>query len=126
MNIPADLNWLAVIVGTVVAFGAGWLWYGMLFQKVWMEGSRLTEADTQSMSPTAMVLQVVGLFLLALVIGVTATSDALGTAILAILAAAVLIMSGASFSKKTNAAILIEGGYVVVAGIVMIIFQGIF
>jgi len=126
MEVPADLNWLAVIVGVVVAFVAGWVWYGMLFQKVWMEGSRLTEEDGSTMPVMAMGLQVAGLLLLSLVIGVTATTDALGTAVLAILAATVLIMSGAAFSKKSNAAMLIDGGYIVVAGVIMIIVQGIF
>ena len=122
--IPETLNWTAVIVGTIAAFAIGFLWYGKLFTKPWMEGSRLTQEDGQEMPIAAMVLQILGLFLLALVIGVTATTEALGTAILAILAAAVLIMSGAGFSKKTKAAMMIEGGYVLVAGVVMIIAQG--
>ena len=60
------LNWLAVIVGTIVAFGVGWLWYGKLFRQPWMTGSRLTEADGQTMPMLAMGLQVLGLLLLAL------------------------------------------------------------
>lgn len=124
---PAEnLNWLAVIVGTVVAFGVGWLWYGKLFMEKWMVGSRLTPADGQDMPMGAMALQVLGLLLLALVVGVTATTNALGTAILAILATAVLVMSGHAFSKKSGAAITIDGGYIVVAGVIMIICQGIF
>ena len=118
------LHWVAVIVGTIVAYGVGFLWYGKLFTKPWMEGSRLTEADGQSLPVLAMILQIVGLFLLALVVGVTAMTHALGTAILAILAVAVLVMSGGAFSKKSTAAILIEGGYIVVAGAVMIVCRG--
>lgn len=123
---PENLNWLAVIVGTVVAFGVGWLWYGKLFMAAWMKGSRLTPEDGSEMPMGAMALQVAGLFLLALVIGVTATTDALGTAILAILATAALVMSGHAFSKKSNAAILIDGGYILVAGAIMILCQGLF
>ena len=67
-----------------------------------------------------------GLFLLALVIGITATTDDLFTAIFSILATAVLVMSGHAFSKKSNAAVAIDGGYIVVAGAIMIICQGIF
>jgi len=123
--IPETLNWPAVILGTVVAFGAGWLWYGKLFTTVWMTGSKLTEADRDPVPVLAMILQLVGLFLLALVIGVTATTDALGTAILAILAASVLIMSGDSFSRKSAAATAIDGGYAILAGALMILCQGI-
>ena len=122
--IPETLNWTAVIVGTIAAFAIGILWCGRFFTKPWMEGSRLTQEDGQEMPIAAMVLQILGLFLLALVIGVTATTEALGTAILAILAAAVLIMSGAGYSQKANAAMMIEGGYVLVAGVVMIFAQG--
>jgi len=126
MTDPTPLNWLAVIVGVIVAFGGGWLWYGRLFTKAWAEGSRLTEEDGQQMPMMAMGLQVLGLFLLALVIGVTAQNNALGTAILAILATSVLVMSGGGFSKKNTTAVLIDGGYIVMAGVLMILAQGIF
>ncbi len=124
--IPETLNWLAVIVGTIVAFLAGWIWYGKLFREAWMVGSRLTEADGQEMPKLAMIAQVVGLFLLSLVVGITATTDALFTAIFAILATAVLVASGHLFSKKSTTAVMIDAGYIVVAGIIMIICQGIF
>ncbi|QBX99780.1 DUF1761 domain-containing protein [Rhodophyticola sp. CCM32] len=126
MTIPETLNWLAVIVGTAVAFGAGWLWYGPLFGRVWASGSGMSEADRDSIPMLAMVLQLAGLFLLALVIGVTATTEALGTALLAILAVAVLLMSAGAFMRKSTAAMLIDGFYAILAGVVMIAAQGIF
>lgn len=30
-----DLDWLAVLAGTVAVFALGWLWYGPLFGKTW-------------------------------------------------------------------------------------------
>ncbi len=126
MTDPTPLNWLAIIVGVVVAFGAGWLWYGKLFTKAWAEGSRLTDEDGKEMPMLAMALQVLGLLLLALVIGVTAQSNALGTAILAILATSVLIMSSGGFSMKSTTAMAIDGGYIVLAGVLMILAQGVF
>ncbi len=125
MMIPDTLNWLAVIAGTVLAFAIGWLWYGPLFGRAWAAGSRMAETDRSQMPARAMLLQVLGLFLLALVIGVTATSDALGTTLLAILAVAVLTMAGGSFTLKTVPAILIDGGYILLAGILMIAAQGV-
>ena len=31
------LNWWAIIVATLAAFALGWLWYGPLFGKKWLE-----------------------------------------------------------------------------------------
>lgn len=33
-----EVNWLAVLVAAVVAFGVGFLWYGPLFGKRWADG----------------------------------------------------------------------------------------
>ena len=74
----------------------------------------------------AMVSQLVALFLLALVVGVTATTEALMTAILAILAVAAFVMSAGGFVRKSGYAIGVDVGYIIVAGVVMIICQGIF
>ena len=42
----AKLNWLGIIVATVVAFFVGFLWYGVLFQARWMELTGVTgESD---------------------------------------------------------------------------------
>lgn len=49
----------------------------------------------------AMVTQLIGLFLLALVVGITATTKALMTAILAILAVATVVMSAGGFVSKS-------------------------
>lgn len=116
-----------MIVGTVVVFLVGWLWYSpKLFGKGWAEGSGVDLGCAQSMPIFAMAFQVAALFLLALVIGVMATTDALGTAILAILAAAGFVVSGGAFTKKSGYALCVDGGYIVIEGVVMIAAQGIF
>lgn len=121
------LNWIAIIIGVVVSFLAGWLWYSpKLFGTGWAEGSKVELGSADQMPMMAMLVQVIALFLLALVIGITATTDALFTAIFAILAAAAFVMSSGSFSQKSQYAIMVDGGYIVVAGIIMIIVQGIF
>ena len=122
----ANVNWIAVILGTVAAFLVGWLWYSpKLFGRGWAAGSGVELGSAQSMPVFAMVSQLVGLFLLALVVGVTATTSALMTAILAILAAATMTMSAGAFVKKSNYALGVDFGYIVIAGAVMIICQGI-
>ena len=121
------ITWIAVIVGTVAAFLAGWLWYSpLLFGKAWAAGSKVELGTADNMPVGALASQVVALFLLALVIGITATTDALFTAILAILAAAAFVVSQGAFVRKSGAAIAIDGGYIVLAGAIMIICQGVF
>lgn len=119
------VNWLAVIVGAVAAFLLGWLIYSpMLFGKKWAEGSGVEMNTADKMPVFAMAAQMLALLALSIVIGVTATTNALFTAILAILAAALFVASNGSFIKKSNYAITVDFGYVVAAGIVMIIVQG--
>jgi hypothetical protein len=121
------LNWLAIGTGVVAAFLAGWAIYSpMLFGKAWAAGSGVELGSASSMPVGAMVLQVVGLIFLALVIGLTAQINALFTAIFAILAAAGLVVSNGAFSGKSTAAMAVDGGYIVVAGALMIVAQGIF
>ena len=121
------LNLTAIIVGTIVAFFVGWAIYSpFLFGRTWAIGSRISPEPPEQMPWMAMGLQVIGLFLLALVIGMTAQMEALTTAIVAILAAAGMVMAQDAFSQKSGPAIVIDGAYVIIAGAVMILCQGIF
>lgn len=127
MNELDMVNWLAVGVGTIVAFLVGWAWYSpMLFGKKWAEGSHVELDNIDKMPVMAMISQLIALFLLAMVVGITATQDMLMTAILAILAAAVFAFSMGGFSAKSTYAQTIDFLYVVAAGAVMIVAQGIF
>jgi|GEM_PF-1781586 len=121
------LNLTAVLVGTVVAFFAGWIYYSVTpIRTTWAEGSRISSEPPEKMPMMAMALQVSGLFLLALVIGMTAQTNALFTAIAAILATAVMVMAQDAFTQKSTAAICIDGLFVVLAGVIMIVCQGVF
>ncbi len=125
MESPEPLNWLAVILGAVVAFLAGWAWYSpAVFGRRWAEGSRVELGKPGEMPVMAMATQALAVLLLALVVGITATTSALWTAILAILAAAAFVVSGGAFVRKGGAALAIDGGYIVLAGVVMIAAQG--
>jgi len=119
------LNWLAVVVGTLAAFMVGWLWYSpALFGKKWAKGSGVALDSANKMPVAAMVSQLIALFCLAMVIGLTATSDSLITAIFAILAVAFMVFSNGGFSKKSNYAMAVDLGHAVVSGIVLIAAQG--
>lgn len=121
----ANVNWLAVIAGTIAAFLVGWLWYSeKLFGKGWAAGSGVELGSADQMPVFAMVSQLVGLFVLALLVGVTATTNALMTAILGILAVALLNVSAGAFVRKSNYALGVDFGYLIIAGALMILAQG--
>ncbi len=72
-----------------------------------------------------MLTQLVGTFLLAMIIGVTAVANALLTAILVVLTIVVLMSAGGLFCQKSRYAIVTEAGFVVVMAIIMIVCQGV-
>ncbi len=119
------VNWIAVVVGAVVAFFAGWLWYSpILFGKKWAEGNGLELGTASEMPVGAMVAQVVGLLLLSWFVGVTAASNLLATVILATIAFTVLAYSGGLFRKNNTYVRNVDAGYWILAVIVMIVVQG--
>ncbi|MEM7463145.1 MAG: DUF1761 domain-containing protein [Pseudomonadota bacterium] len=119
------VNWIAVVVGAVVAFLAGWLWYSpTLFGKKWAEGNGLELGTASEMPVGAMVAQVVGLLLLSWFVGVTAASNALATVILATIAFTVLAYSGGLFRKNNTYVRNVDAGYWILAVVVMIVVQG--
>lgn len=42
----SNINFLAVIVATLSTFLVGWLWYGLLFGKAWMNAVGVSEEET--------------------------------------------------------------------------------
>lgn len=119
-----EMNWPAVLSGFVAAFALSFLWFGPLFGRAWAAGSHGITLPARP-PVVALVLYAAGVGCLALVIGATATIDALGTALAAIAAAALLLTSTALFGQKTLSAALIDGGCVLAMGVVMIAAQGI-
>lgn len=125
MDIFSSVNWLATGVGTIVAFLVGWAWYSpKLFGVKWAEGSRVDLGTADQMPVFAMVSQLVALLLLATVVGITAVSEDIVTAVLAILAVATFNASSGAFVKKTSYAITVDFSYIVASGAVMIACQG--
>ena len=55
-----SINWLGVIVATVVAFFVGFLWYGLLFEAEWKS---LTGVTGEGGDPMWMLLGVVQTFI---------------------------------------------------------------
>jgi len=119
------MNWTAIAAGAVLAFLFGWLVYSpKVFGKGWAEGSGVALGDASEMPKAAMGAQFLALVLLSLVVGITATTSALWTAILAILAAAMFVVSGGLFVKKSSYALRVDALYIIGSGVIMIACQG--
>ncbi len=117
-----DVNWLAVIVGTVLAFLLGWLWYSpFLFAKKWAEGVRININGGSGPMLLAMIAQIASTFLLAWSIGVAMVMNAVPLAILIGLTASSLIKANGLFSQKSHYAIATESLFVIAMTAVMIL-----
>jgi len=120
-EIIANVNWIAVIVGAVAAYGLGMLWYSpKMFGAKWMAGAGVSP-DSKGPVRHAMVAQAVGTLLLAWVIGITAATDSILIAILIAITISVLIKANGLFGQKGKAAIMVEAGYVIAMVAVMIV-----
>jgi len=71
-----------------------------------------------------MLMQLIAVFLLVFEVGRTAMVSDLLSAIATILAAATVVISGGKFSGKNRYAQTVVGGYIIAAGAVMILAQG--
>ena len=126
-ELTTGVSWLGVIVGAVVSFLAGWLWYSpKLFGPKWAEGVGVEMGTANEMPAGAMASQGIGLLLMSWFVGVTAASEALLTVILGTVAFTVLAYSGGMFRKNSGYARNTDAGYWLVALVIMIICQGIF
>ncbi|PIR46296.1 MAG: twitching motility protein PilT [Candidatus Vogelbacteria bacterium CG10_big_fil_rev_8_21_14_0_10_45_14] len=124
-SITVDVNWVAVIVGAVLAYALGGFWYSeKCFAKKWKAGIGTPAVLNMPMAP-GMLTQAVGTFLLAWVIGVTETTGSLALAILIALSIATLIKANGFFGGKTKPAIFIETSFVLVMVIVMILVHAV-
>jgi len=62
-----DVNLVAVLVTTVLSFVVGYLWYGPIFGKAWMENKGLKEADVKeggSAMGYTLITSLIGMYLL--------------------------------------------------------------
>jgi hypothetical protein len=123
-ELTANVNWIAVIVGFVAAYGFGWIWYGPLFGKPWSSALGLKIPD--KLPVLAMATQAVGTFLLAWLAGVTAVSNHLATFILAVLMVVALMKANAFYSGRPMRALTIEIGYVIAMAVIVVAAQAIF
>ena len=113
----ASIEWGPVLVSFFVAFAVGWAWYSdMLFGQVWRDGIGIDPNDQSTMMP-AMIAQVVGTLLLAILIN-TMASHPFYAALVAI-TIAVIIKANGLFTQKSKHAIMVESGYILVMVAIM-------
>lgn len=124
-EITANVNWVAVIAGAVLAYLLGWLWYSpKLFGAKWAEGVRI-KFDGSGLPAAAMITQAIATFLLSWVVGVTAANNALMTAVLIVATIVAVLAAGGLFIQKSTYANLTDTGYIVAMAIIMIACQAI-
>jgi hypothetical protein len=76
------INYLAVIVAAVVAFGIGAVWYTLLFSRLWMEALGVTKEEMQQKggSPLPFLIAIVSYLIMAWVVAVIMESIWRGSA----------------------------------------------
>lgn len=116
------VNWTAVLVGTAAAFALGMIWFGPIFGKVWPKGSHDIKPP-EKMPVAALTIHLLGTFLMSWVIGATASTGALITPVLLTLAFACLMLASSLLSQKSPGASLVDSGYVLATGAIMIAVQ---
>lgn len=124
----SSLNYLAVGVAALATFILGGLWYSpMLFGKAWMRANNFTEEDLQTFSKARMfgwsfVFSLVMALNLAMFLAGPTTNTRWGATAGAFAGFGWVAMSIAIvglFENKTWAYILINGGYLTLAFIIM-------
>ena len=122
-----SINYLAVVAAAASTFVIGGLWYSpLLFQQAWMKANRFTEADVRTGNQAvifglAFVFAVIMAFNLAMFLNAPDTTTTWGAT--AGLLSAVWVVVGvgtvALFERRPFAYTAINGGYWVVAFVVM-------
>jgi len=126
-ELTEGVSWIGVVVGFVLSFLLGMFWYNSKgFGTKWAEGVGISLNDGSPFPVAAMIMQLLGTFGLAWLFGITAASNSLLTIVLILATIILIVVSNGKYAKKSNAAVSIEGGYIVAMGIIMLVSQGIF
>lgn len=118
--ITTGISWWAVGVSTVLSFMLGGLWYSpVLFGKKWAEGVGLDMGSASIQPVPALVLQLLGTFLLAWLMGLADAINAYPAAILIVLTITILLIAANLFSQHTMYSSLVQGLFVVAMAVIM-------
>jgi len=118
MEYYTHVGWVSVIVGAVLSFLLGWLWYSpRLFGEKWAEGSGVKMDSAGKMPAEAMGTQGIGLLLMSWFVNVAGGNAGLR----ALLAFGMLAYSGSSFTGKSQYAKFVDAGYWIASFVVMVV-----
>jgi hypothetical protein len=124
-ELTMNVNWIAVVIGAVLAFGLGSVWFSpMMFGKSWSTGVKVSP-DAPSGMALALLLQGLGTFGFAWVVGITAAADHLLTVILVAVTMALLQAGTAAFSQHGRGAVLAEAGYIIAIAVIMVLVHAV-
>ncbi len=120
VDLFAGVNWLAVLVGVIASFVAGWIWYSPKgFYTGWSAAARVTHDRSEPMAVTFGSL-VLGLVLLGLFVGVMMARGQLGPLLLGIAAYVVMGYSNNAFKKLGPFARNVDAGSWLLSAALMI------
>lgn len=126
-----DVNWIAIIVAAVAAFGLGALWYSpVLFGRQWMaahghtpEKMQAMQADMPKTYGFSFITYVIMAMVLALLMGLAGAATMIQGIVLAVLAwlgfGFTIGLNTNLYSDKPASAFMIDAGYQFVHVIVM-------
>jgi predicted membrane protein len=127
-----QINWLAVIVATIAAFLVGFLWYSVLFGKVWqkeikMSDEEMKHANMPLIFGSAFVLNLIAAIVLAMFLGRHAglAMGLIASLMVAIAWIGTALGTNYLFTRKSLRLFFIDAGYYVIYYAVMGIILGI-
>jgi len=127
LELSNEVNWLSVATGFVLSFMLGYLWYSpKLFGPKWAKGVGVAMAESSDLPKAAMLTQALATFGLSWVFAITVSNGAFTTIALIMLTLMLFIISNGKYAQKSNAAVMIEAGYIATMGVVMLVCQLIF
>ncbi|HEX8333709.1 MAG TPA: DUF1761 domain-containing protein [Segetibacter sp.] len=128
MHLLSDINWLAVLTGSVAYFFLGAIWYSFLFQKQWIKLSAINMDDPNMKKGVAaimfssfvmMFLTSIGIALLVVLIDLHHWQEGLHLGLLTGFCFACTSMAiNMLYEKKPMGLFFINGGYQLVGNII--------
>ena len=121
MELFAGVSWMAVVLGAIAAFVAGWFWYSPKgFYPGWSEATGVQHDKGDAMG-AAFGSLVVGLILLSLFVSVMMARGLCGPLVLGILAFTVMGYSNNAFKKHKSYGRTVDAGSWLVSSGLMIL-----
>ena len=119
----ADVSWIGVLVGAVLAFGVGWFWYSPKgFYPAWSASAGVQHQPGDPMG-AAFGSLIVGLLLYSTFVGVMMARGQCGPLVLGIVAFIIMGYSNNAFKKLGAVSRSVDAGSWAVSGALMILVQ---